>query len=121
MIMTKPNRNLPSNVYQCRNRYWVAQQVNGENKVYGWYDTREEAIQHRNQLVQKGVITNRVGKHRIKNYENRYIQKTHSNKYRIQKKIDGVIQHFGVFSTISEAREERDYLESIGWDYSEME
>ena len=119
--MTKQDRKLPSNVYQCRNRYWVAQQVDGEKKVYGWYDTREEAIQHRNQLVREGVITSRVGKHRIKNYENRYIQKTHSNKYRIQKKIDGVIQHFGVFHTISEAREERDYLERIGWDYSEME
>lgn len=40
--MTKSDRDLPSNVYKLWNRYYIAQTRNGEKKVYGRYDTREE-------------------------------------------------------------------------------
>lgn len=117
--MTKKDRTLPSYVYQLRNRYYVAQTVNKEQIIYGRYDTREEAVQRRNQLVNDGVIKHRRGKHRIKNYEDRYLTNK-KGRYYIQKCIDGKITHFGILNSLEEARRERDYLESIEWDYGNM-
>lgn len=111
--MTKSDRDLPSHVYQTRNRYFVAQYVNKERVVYGRYDTREEAIQRRNQLIHDGVIQDRKE-------ENRYISKKNRG-YFIQKNINGVVEYFGMFRTLEDAREERDFLESIDWDYSNMD
>ena len=111
--MTKSDRDLPSHVYQTRNRYFVAQYVNKERVVYGRYDTREEAIQRRNQLIHDGVIQDRKK-------ENRYISKKNRG-YFIQKRINDVVEYFGMFRTLEDAREERDFLESINWDYDNMD
>lgn len=118
--MTKPDRTLPSNVYQTHNRYYVAQTVNYERIVYGRYDTPEEAIERRNQLVQEGTIIEHNGKHRIKNYEDRYITKKSNTMYQIMKWYEGELQYFCVFHSLKVAREERDFLERIGWDYGNM-
>lgn len=120
MSMTKQDRKLPSYVYRHWNRYEVSQVVNGEKRLYGRYNTPEEAIHKRNQLVEDGTIRPRQGQHRIKNYDDRYIHKRGS-VYRIGKKVDGRMEHFGVFKSLEDAREERDYLESIDWDYGNMD
>lgn len=57
----------------------------------------------------------------ISKEQDRYIKKTKAGTYSIQKHINGVRGHFGTYRTLEDAREERDYLESIDWDYSNME
>ena len=53
------------------------------------------------------------------NGDMRYLRKTKAGKYNIQKQVDGKIQSFGTY-TLNEAKEERNYLESIEWDYDNM-
>ena len=114
------NKQSISNVYKIGKYYCVAQNVNKKRIYYGKYKTREKAITVRNNLVKHGIITNRRGQHRIKNYQDRYIHKDRG-KYTISKVINGKQEYFGLFPSREEARQERDYLESIEWDYSNME
>lgn len=113
-------RNTPSNIYKRRNKYIVSQVQNKKKHVYGTYNTLEEAIQKRKQLAEQGIIKELRGKHRIRNHEDRYIYK-YKTRYYIRKVVNKKQEHFGVFKTLHEARQERDYLESIQWDYSNME
>lgn len=109
----------PSHVYWNGTRWYVAQVVNGETKYYGYYKTLREAIQRRDQLIQNGIITDRRGRP-IKNFQNRYIYK-HKDKYYLKKVVNKQSEHFGTFNTLEEAQRERDYLESIHWDYTNMD
>lgn len=116
--MASKKRDLPRNVYKNGDKYNVAQQVNGKRIYYATCLDREEAIQLRNKLVKEGVITDRTGKHRLRG-RMRYITK-YGNKYCIYKNVDGKQECFGTFHSLEEAIDERDYLESIGWDYGDM-
>lgn len=119
-IYTVMTGNRPSHVYKNGKSYYVSQVKKGIRKYYGTYPTLEEAVQRRNQLVREGVIKDKRGHHRIKNYNNRYIYPT-NGKYRILKVVNKQQEDFGICSTLEEARVERDYLERIGWDYTNME
>ena len=112
---------LPSYVYKQKNLYHVQRYKDGKPIVYGKFRKREDAIQLRNKLIQDATLKERRGKHRIKDWQNRYIKKTYNGKYAVQKKVNGEYQHFGTYKTLEDARDERDYLEGIGWDYDEME
>lgn len=112
---------LPSYVYKHGNQYYVQQWEGGKLKTYGKFRTADEAIQHRNKLVKQGTIKPRLGVHKIKYYPDRYIIKTPANTYAILKRHNGKNEHFGTYNTLEDAREERDYWESIGWDYDNME
>ena len=109
----------PSHVYWNGTRWYVAQVVNGETRRYGYYKTLREAIQRRDQLIQNGTITVRRGRP-IKNFQNRYIYK-HKDKYYLKKVVNKQSEHFGTFNTLEEAQQERDFLESLNWDYSNMD
>ena len=92
-----------------------------KQKILAKADTEEEAKQHKTRLIMEGkLIPHNVGR-QPKNYENRYIQKRHNKKYVIQKYVDKKIQHFGTYNNIEEARKERNYLESINWNYDNIE
>ena len=118
--MTKSDRDLPSNVYKLWNRYYIAQTRNGEKKVYGRYDTREEAIRVRDHLIAEGVLV-RPGEHCKTCHPDRYIHRKSDGCFHILKWWRGRLEYFGVFRSLEDAREERDFLESIGWDYSNMD
>lgn len=109
----------PSHVYWNGNMWYVAQVVNGETRRYGYYKTLREAINRRDQLIQNGTIHNRRGRP-IKNFQNRYIYK-HKDKYYLKKVVNKQPEHFGTFNTLEEAQRERDYLESIQCDYTNMD
>ena len=113
--------NLPSNVYKHHNKYYVQQQVNHQLIRYGSFKERADAIQLRNKLIQDGTLKERWGKHRIKDWNKRYIYETQDGKYSIQKQVNGEYCSFGVWNTLEDAIDERNYLESIGWDYDNME
>ena len=112
--------NLPSYVYKQHNLYTVQRQKGEKLIIYGKFQEPEEAIQLRNKLIQEGTLKERRGKHRIKDWQNRYIKKTYNGKYAVQKQVNGEYCWFGVWNTLEDAIDERDYLESIGWDYDNM-
>lgn len=120
MTIPEQYKERPTNVYWNGNKWYIAQIVNGEAKYYGTYKTLQEAIKVRNNLVKQGIITNRKGQHRIKNYQDRYVHKD-GKKYTISKVVNGKQEYFGVYHTYEEAIRERDYLESIQWDYGNMD
>lgn len=103
-------------VYQYWNKYKIIQ---GQNT---WVtSTLEEALQLKQELIKQGKIVPRLRGPHPRDYEDRYINETKSGTYQIRKMVDGEPSHFGTFKTMEDAREERDYLESIGWDYDNME
>ena len=108
-------------MYKLHSLYYVQRQKGGKLIIYGKFRKHEEAIQLRNKLIQEGTLKERRGKHRIKDWQNRYIKKTYNGKYAVQKQVNGEYQHFGTYKTLEDARDERDYLESIGWDYDNMD
>ena len=118
--MSKRYEKIEPYVYrQCRT-YKVVQKGN----VLGRFHSLEEALKLKAELLEKGVIRPQRRGPPIATQEDRYIQvNTHRNKtsYTIQKWVDGCNQTFGTFGSLEDAREERDYLESIGWDYDNME
>lgn len=119
MAMKKDD--LPSNVYKQRNIYRVIQTQNGQRKTYLITHNRQEAINYRNKLYEEGILkdlTRKAGRH--PSGENRYIRKS-GRGYNIQKMINGSMESFGTFSSLDDARNERDLLESIDWDYSNID
>lgn len=105
-------------VYQYYNKYVIKQK---QQTLY-ITNTLQDALQKKQELQQQGKLRPlQRGPYPHRNPENRYITKTHSGTYAIRKMVNGYHQHFGTYKTLEDAREERDYLESIEWDYDEME
>ena len=84
---------------------------------YGTYDTYREAIQKRNQLIEHGWDKSLVSFQKGHDNPNRYITKTKSNSYALKRMFNGESVHFGTYHTIEDAREDRDFWESINWDF----
>ena len=88
------------------------------------FSTLHEAQEYKNQLRQHGLLKKARTGRPIKHHENRYIytcKHPNGTSYVIQKMINGKIQHYGTYRNLQDAREERDFLESIDWDYSNMD
>lgn len=104
-------------VYRNHQRYYVV----ALGKILGKFDTPAEAIRYRDKLIrEKKIIPQRRGRKR-ENEEDRYIQKARNGKYTIQKCVNGKIQHYATCNTIEEAREERNILEQIGWNWENID
>ena len=104
-------------VYRRYNKYLIKQQ----HKTLAVTDTPDEAIIKKEQLIREGVIQPKLPGVQGKPYELRYISCIRSGNYQINKFVDGRLACFGTFKCLSDAIDERDYLESIGWDYDNME
>ena len=105
-------------VYRRYNKYHVVQ----NRKTLTTASTPDEAIILKEQLIREGIIKPKLrGPYPNRNPHNRHITKTSSGTYTIRKRLHGKFEHFGTYKTIEDAREERDYLENIGWDYDNME
>jgi len=115
--MTNDYERISKHIYRQFRKYKIMQ----NNTVIGSFNTEEEAREAHAKLLHDGVIQNKRRGRPISREEDRYIKKNKSGTYRIQKSVHGVIGHYGTFRTIEDAREERDYLESIGWDYDNMD
>lgn len=87
---------------------------------YGTFNTYNEAIQERRRQQQEGWKQRRI-KAYGQNNPYRHVYKTPLGKYTVKKKIDGVVTYFAQCSTIEEAVEERDFFESINWDWDMLD
>lgn len=115
--------------YQKRkvsNTKYIVRQPNGKYKIHRWdehygtYNSFSEAIEARKQLNANNWDKSIVKYWNVKDNIDRYIQPS-GDKYRIQKHINGVRIHFGTCNTLEEARAERDFFESINWDWDMLD
>ncbi len=104
-------------IYQYFKKYRIIQ----GGKTLAITDNIEDALKLKQQLFQQGVIRPKLSGPQRNSYENRYIHTTLSGTYQIRKSVNGEYTTFGTYKTIEAARDERNYLESIDWDYSNME
>ena len=103
-------------------RRYTKYRVEYNHNIMGVFDTAEEAVMFKNKMIQEGVIKpSKLQWRSPENYQIRYLTKKGLGKWCIQKKVDGKIQYFGTYHSIEDARDERDYMESINWDYDNME
>ena len=97
-------------IYPNQNAY----EVNVCKKYYGRYATFEEACQRVFELIDKGII-------KPKEHDPmRYIY-TRDGRYELYKCIDGEVEYFGSFRNVDDAMRERDFLESIDWDWDNID
>ena len=89
------------------------------------FKTLQDAQEYKEKLQNAGLLKKSTPAGRpFKKYEDRYIQKNiHLSciSYTIKKKLNGKEEIFGTYRNLQDAREERDFLESIDWDYSNMD
>ena len=89
-------------------------------KTYGTYDSWLEAVRMRNKLIENGWDNSIVHYKRGANNPYRYISvKEYKGKksYHVKKMINDENVHFSTCSSLEEAVRERDFWESINWDF----
>lgn len=91
-----------------------------DNQYYGTFNTYHEAIQERRKQEKEGWKQRPV-KPCAKNNPYRHIQKTTNNKYSVKKIVGGQLTSFAVCESLGEAVEERDFFESIDWDWDMLD
>ena len=111
------NKKEPKNIYKAYGGvYEIRKEINHKKYSFGTYPTLEEAIKARDYFVKNGW----------KIYERlifstpQYIVKR-NGKYEIRKVINGKLEHFGVFNSLEDAKDEVTFLKKCGWDYDNME
>ena len=103
-------------IYQYCDKFHVVY----KSKTFGVFANLLEAINLRNNLVNDGLVIIKKRGRPFKNYETRYIARK-DGSFVIKKNIDGKSEHFGTFHSLEDAMEERDFLESIDWDWNNIE
>ena len=106
-------------VYQVKpNWFTVRKYLNGESVYFGGFTKLKDALRHRDYCVKHGWTLDCVKSKR--DDDNRYISQLPSGKYVIYKnlRVDNAHKtiYFGVFETLSEAKNYRDYCIEHGWD-----
>ena len=86
-----------------------------DKKYHGTYKTKEEAVRQLCKLIDDGTIT----LPRLK--PTRYISKKNDHLYCINKRIGGRTVYFGSFHSLEDAMRERDFLESIDWNWDDID
>lgn len=102
-------------------KYSINKTIKGKKKHFGTYDTLDEAIIARDELIatnwgypdEEDLTQRKIGKY------GRYIA-FHNGAYRVHKLIDGKQRFFGAFKTIEEAEYLRDLLIERDWDTSDI-
>lgn len=105
-------------IYRVNDYYRVSKSVNGELKNFGHYNTLDEAIAIRDQLIKNNWDDSFLGLRRVlrsSDSYNKHIHKT-SRGYDVVNRIEGELINFGSFETLEEAISYRDELEENNWE-----
>lgn len=112
---------------------YIYEQDNGfriikDNEHYGWYDNIRDALHDRDMLEScdwdLGEFVYIEKENKYKNMilppkeldrQMQYVYKANGG-FRIQKKLNGELKHFGYFKTLKEALEKRDWLIENNWE-----
>ena len=111
-------------IYKRNNGY----QIEYQHEHYGWYDDLATALYDRDRLEQVDwdmSVFVELPELPVNPYEHMRLPPFEKNgehivcipaHYRIQRRVNGKMKYYGTFKTLDEAREHRDYLNSInGW------
>lgn len=105
-------------IYRVNEYYRVSKSINGELKNFGHYNTLDEAISVRDELIRNNWDDSFLGLKRVTRSAtsyNRHIHKT-SRGYDVVNRINGELINFGSFETLDEAISYRDELEENNWE-----
>lgn len=121
--MTSQKNNIQNKyIYKMDNKYCIYKMLNGRQKYFGRFKTLDEAIEYREFLIAHDW--NLQYKKRCPpgssicscdKKSNKYIYKN-GKKYGVFKFIKGKLVYFGVFNTIEDARQYRNFLMDHNWD-----
>lgn len=96
-------------------KYIVRKIIAGKMHYFGAYKTQEEAEKRVEELKAKNWVDTELGEKRKRLYQYRHINKTSlhmKSPYSIVKSG----KHFGVYSDLRDALNDRDFFEECGWD-----
>ena len=104
-------------IYRVGEYYRVSKSIGGKLKNFGHYNTLDEAISVRDELIKNKWDDSFLGLRRILRTSgsyNKHVHKT-SRGYDVVKRIEGELINFGSFETLEEAISYRDELEENNW------
>lgn len=103
-------------ISKVQNGFRVQKRINGKLRVFGYFNTLNEATKARNKFVSENWKNNPYNSYKTSSHdeEDKYIYKV-GNKFKIMKSIDGVNTVFGYYDSLEEARKFRDRFESENW------
>ena len=108
----KTLKSTPQYIYRYHKRYLIGKIVNGVWTRFGTYESIEEAVKVRDELIKNDWL---VGDSHVLGDSYIYPSGKH---YKIRKRINGVFKYLGSFKTLEDARKVRDKLVDFGWDES---
>lgn len=98
-----------------KGKFQVSKQVNGKRYYFGSYDTLEEAKKVREYFIKHNWDVNeRFRFKKTKPFQHIIISE--EGNYRVVKRINYKLVHFGTFHTLEDAQRERDLLMQFDWD-----
>ena len=105
-------------IYRVNDYYRVSKSINGELKNFGHYNTLDEAISIRDQLIRNNWDDSFLGLRRVLRRADSYNKHIHksSRGYDVVNRINGELINFGSFETLEEAISFRDELEENNWE-----
>ena len=102
-------------IHRLEGKWAITKQVNGKKYYFGSYDTLEEAKKIRDYFIKhKWNIDERFKFKKTKPYQ--HIMISEEGNYRVVKRINNKLTHFGTFHTLEDAQKERDLLMKFDWD-----
>ena len=104
-------------IYRVNEYYRISKSINGELKNFGHYNTLEEAISVRNQLIKNNWDDSFLGLTRVLRSADAYNKHIHKTRrgYDVINRINGELINFGSFETLEDAISYRDELEENNW------
>lgn len=102
-----------------KGKFMITKWVNGKKYYFGRFDTLEEARSVRDYFIEHGWdITERFKFRKVKPFQ--HIMISEEGNYRVVKRINGKLTHFGTFHNLKDAQLERDLLMKFDWDLDKI-
>ena len=104
------NDNPKKNIYKCESNKWrIQKEHDGKTYYFGRYHKLEDAMKVRDLLetINYGFVLDPM----------RNITQMSNGRWYLRKYRDGVSIYNGSFDTLEEAQKERDYMESVNWEW----
>lgn len=106
-------------IHNFKGKFGITKQINGKKYYFGCYDSLEEALKVREYFMKHGWNINERFKFRkVKPYQ--HIMISEEGNYRVVKRINNKLTHFGTFHTLEDAQKERDLLMKFDWDLEKV-
>lgn len=102
-----------------KGKWVINKQVNGKKYYFGSYNALEEAKKVRDYFIKHNWnIEDRFKFIETKPYQ--HIMISEEGNYRVVKRINNKLTHFGTFRTLEDAQKERDLLMKFDWDLEKV-